>query len=56
MLIVAQRVSTITDADLIIVLEDGAAVGMGTHEELLATCAPYREVVDSQLGRQEGAA
>ena len=55
-LIVAQRVSTITDADLIIVLEDGAAVGMGTHEELLATCAPYREVVDSQLGRQEGAA
>ena len=55
-LIVAQRVSTITDADLIIGLEDGAAVGMGTHEELLATCAPYREVVDSQLGRQEGAA
>ena len=55
-LIVAQRVSTITDADLIIVLEDGAAVGMGAHEELLATCGPYREVVDSQLGRQEGAA
>ena len=48
--IVAQRVSTIMHADRIIVLDDGRVVGMGTHEELLKSCAPYREIVDSQLG------
>ncbi len=47
--IVAQRVSTIRDADLIVVLEDGAVVGRGTHDELLATCGTYREIVESQL-------
>ncbi len=49
-LIVAQRVSTIMHANRIIVLDDGRIVGMGTHAELIATCEPYREIVDSQLG------
>jgi ATP-binding cassette subfamily B protein len=46
--IVAQRVSTIKDADQIVVLEDGAVVGLGTHESLLKTCATYVEIVESQ--------
>ncbi len=49
--LVAQRVSTIIDADQILVLEDGRPVGLGRHDELLETCATYREIVDSQLGR-----
>ena len=48
--IVAQRVSTIMHADRIIVLDDGRIVGIGTHTELMASCEPYREIVDSQLG------
>jgi ATP-binding cassette subfamily B protein len=48
-LIVAQRVSTIVDADQIIVLEDGVIVGLGTHDELLASCPTYVEIVESQL-------
>jgi ATP-binding cassette subfamily B protein len=48
-IIVAQRVSTIADADQIIVLEDGEVVGIGTHEALLATCPTYVEIVESQL-------
>lgn len=51
-IVVAQRVSTITDADRIIVLEDGGMVGVGTHEELLETCRTYREIVESQLGAE----
>jgi ATP-binding cassette subfamily B multidrug efflux pump len=51
-IVVAQRVSTITDADRIIVLDDGAMVGVGTHEELLATSDTYREIVESQLGME----
>ena len=47
--IVAQRVSTIADADQIIVLEDGEIVGLGTHDALLATCPTYVEIVESQL-------
>ncbi len=47
--IVAQRVFTITDADQIIVLEDGEIVGIGTHVELLDTCPTYGEIVESQL-------
>jgi ATP-binding cassette, subfamily B, multidrug efflux pump len=47
--IVAQRVSTIADADQILVLEDGAVVGLGTHQELLRTCPTYVEIVESQL-------
>jgi ATP-binding cassette subfamily B protein len=53
--IVAQRVSTIRDADLILVLEDGAIVDRGTHEELLATSATYQEIVASQLSAEEAA-
>ena len=53
--IVAQRVSTIRDADLILVLEDGVVVGRGTHAELLDTCATYQEIVASQLSAEEAA-
>ncbi len=53
-LVVAQRVSTIRNAHQIIVLEDGRIVGRGTHDELVASCPTYAEIVDSQLG--EGAA
>ena len=49
-LIVAQRVSTIMHADRIIVLDEGRIEGSGTHAQLMATCEPYREIVDSQLG------
>ena len=48
--IVAQRVSTILQADRIIVLDGGRIVGLGTHEELLASCSQYQEIVASQLG------
>lgn len=53
--VVAQRVSTILDADQVIVLEDGAVVGQGRHEALLTTCATYREIVESQLGAESPA-
>ena len=49
-LIVAQRVSTIMHADRIIVLDDGKIVGLGSHQELMKSCEPYREIVESQLG------
>ncbi|VFA93602.1 Putative multidrug export ATP-binding/permease protein SAV1866 [Nocardia farcinica] len=52
-IIVAQRVSTIRDADQIIVLEDGEMAGIGTHEQLLRDCAEYQEIVASQLSAQE---
>jgi ATP-binding cassette subfamily B protein len=48
-LIVAQRVSTIRDADLILVLEDGVIVGRGRHHDLLETCETYQEIVASRL-------
>ena len=54
-LIVAQRVSTIMNADQILVLEDGHEVGLGTHRELLASCPTYAEIVASQLTAQEAA-
>jgi ATP-binding cassette subfamily B protein len=54
--IVAQRVSTISTADNIIVLEDGEIVGAGTHEELLHTCPTYAEIVESQIGEKDAAA
>ncbi len=53
--IVAQRVSTIAGADQIVVLEDGEAVGIGTHRELLETCPTYAEIVESQLTAEEAA-
>ena len=54
-LLVAQRVSTIRDADQILVMEDGAVVGRGTHQSLLAGCATYQEIVASQLSAEEAA-
>jgi ATP-binding cassette subfamily B protein len=54
--IVAQRVSTIADADQIVVLEDGAVVGIGRHRELLASCPTYVEIVQSQLSVDERSA
>jgi ATP-binding cassette subfamily B protein len=53
--IVAQRVSTIVDADHVIVLEDGRIVGQGTHEELLDTCTTYQEIVESQRSAEVAA-
>ena len=51
--IIAQSVSTVRDADRIIVLDDGQISGMGTHKELLNTCKVYREIVASQLSEEE---
>jgi ATP-binding cassette subfamily B protein len=55
-IIVGQRVATIADANKIIVLEHGEIVGTGSHEELLANCPTYAEIVDSQLSAEEAAA
>ena len=52
-MIVAQRVSTIMNADRIIVMDEGKVMGMGTHRELLKTCETYREIVRSQLSEEE---
>lgn len=52
-IIVAQRVGSVMDADRIIVLDDGAVAGIGTHRELLKTCEVYREIVSSQLSEEE---
>lgn len=51
--IVSQRVSTVRDADMICVLDHGSVAGMGTHDELYATCQLYREICQSQLRREE---
>ena len=51
-IIVAQRISTIIDADRIIVVEKGEVVGMGTHDELVKTCDVYKEIVDSQMSKE----
>ncbi|GAB2873448.1 ABC transporter ATP-binding protein [Myroides odoratimimus subsp. xuanwuensis] len=52
-LIVAQRIATIRDADLVLVLEEGRIVGRGTHDELLRDCATYQEIVSSQLTSED---
>lgn len=52
-IIVAQRVSTVMDADQIVVLDDGRIAGIGNHQELMATCEVYREIVSSQLSEEE---
>jgi ATP-binding cassette subfamily B protein len=54
-LIVGQRVATIAGADQIVVLEDGHIVGLGRHDDLLATCPTYAEIVASQLRAEEAA-
>ncbi|MER7131298.1 ABC transporter ATP-binding protein [Streptosporangium saharense] len=53
--IVGQRVSTIADADQIVVLDDGVVVGRGTHDELLVSCPTYVEIVESQLTEERAA-
>ena len=53
MIVVAQRVSSIIDADRILVMEDGKLVGSGTHYELLQSCQLYREIAELQLGEEE---
>ena len=54
-IVVAQRVSTIRDADRIVVLDQGRVVGTGSHTDLMDTCETYREIVLSQLTAQEAA-
>ena len=49
----AQRIGTIIDADLILVLENGSIVGAGKHSELLNSCDVYREIAYSQLSKEE---
>ena len=51
--LVSQRTSTIQFADKIIVLDDGRAVGIGTHEELLKTCEVYQEIYESQFKKED---
>ncbi len=53
LLVVTQRVSTIKNAEQIIVLDDGCIVGKGTHRDLLQTCETYREIAASQLSKEE---
>ena len=55
-IIVAQRISTIADADQIIVLDRGHVVGRGRHDELLASCPTYAEIAESQLAITAGGA
>jgi ATP-binding cassette subfamily B protein len=53
--VVAQRISTIADADQIVVLEDGEVVGLGTHDELLTSCPTYAEIIESQRPAESAA-
>ena len=53
-ILVSQRVSSVMHADKILVLDDGEAVGMGKHEELLTSCPEYREIYDSQIKSEGG--
>lgn len=50
---ISQRTTTIRNADLIVVLEDGEVAGIGTHEELYESCEVYREICQSQLSAEE---
>jgi ATP-binding cassette subfamily B protein len=52
-IIVAQRVGTVMDADRIISFDEGKVAGIGVHKELLKTCEVYREIVSSQLSEEE---
>ncbi len=54
-LIIAQRISSVMDADMILVMEEGRIVGKGRHDELLASCSAYQEIYDSQMDREVGA-
>ena len=55
MIIVAQRISTVMDADQILVMDNGRIVGKGTHEELMRTCPIYQNIADSQLRQADAA-
>ena len=52
-ILVAQRVSTIMDADQIVVLDEGRVAGIGTHKELMESCTVYRQIARSQLSEEE---
>ena len=52
-MIVAQRIGTIINADIIVVLDEGECVGIGTHKELYKSCEVYREIALSQLSKEE---
>ena len=52
-IIVAQRISTVINADQILVLDGGELVGKGTHKELMASCDVYRDIAESQLSKEE---
>ena len=54
-LIIAQRISSVMDADMILVMEEGRIVGMGNHDELISSCSAYQEIYDSQMDREVGA-
>ena len=51
---ISQRTTSLKDADRIIVMDDGEAVGMGTHNELLESCGVYLEIYNSQMNDREG--
>ena len=53
MIIVAQRINTIIDADQIIVLDEGRIAGIGNHEQLMESCSVYKEIALSQLSEEE---
>ena len=52
-IIVAQRIASVRRADRIVVLEDGRVAACGSHDELMRSCAAYRDIYDSQLGEEE---
>lgn len=54
-IIIAQRISSVEDADLILVMEDGHIIGSGAHKDLLRSCDAYREIYETQYGREESA-
>lgn len=54
-IMISQRTTSIRDADLIVVMDDGEAVGIGSHSQLLESCSVYREIYDSQMNDREGA-
>ncbi|MNY68223.1 Lipid A export ATP-binding/permease protein MsbA [compost metagenome] len=51
--LIAQRISSVVDAQEIIVIDEGAIAGRGTHEELMESCGVYQEIYRSQFGKQE---
>ena len=55
-LIIAQRITSVMEADKIIVMDDGKITGMGTHDELLKNCEAYQEIYDSQMEKREESA